>query len=64
MLETPLYAFIIFTVYYFLQKRELKNFYNERKAIRMHSQVMDIFHSQSDAIVAVKKPQSEEDKGD
>ena len=61
ILECPLYAIIAFLVYYLLQKRELKNFYRERKAIRMHGQVMDVFHSQSDAIVAVKKDHDVED---
>ena len=61
ILECPLYAIIAFVVYHLLQKRELKNFYRERKAIRMHGQVMDVFHSQSDAIVAIKKNHNEED---
>ena len=58
-LENPFYTFLFGVIFYMLQKRELKNFFAERRTQLKHEQVKTIFDSQSDAIVAVENNDAE-----
>ena len=60
-MEVPVYSMANFAIFYILQKRELKSFLRERKAIIKQEQVLEIFNAQSDAIVVINaiKPQIE-----
>ena len=53
--EVPTYAIAMGFVFYMLQRRELKNFFAERRAQLKQQEVTNIFNVQSDAIVAIEK---------
>ena len=55
LLEIPFYMIGCGVIFYMLQRRELKNFFAERRAQLKQEQVTTIFDSQSDAIVAIEK---------
>ena len=52
--QQPVYVMLCVVAFYMLQKRELKRFFQEQKAVRKERQVSDVLNAQSDAIVVIQ----------
>ena len=52
----PSFCIVLFTLFYVLQKRELKRFFQQRKSERKESQLNSVLNSHTEAIIVVEAP--------
>ena len=53
----PLTILFSIGLFYILQKRELKRFYEQEEAVKKEQQMTHILDNQSDSIVVIRKPE-------
>ena len=59
-----MYVLVCFVLFFILQKRELKRFFQEQKAVKKEQQVSDVLNSQSDAIVVIPADEQRTEEAD
>ena len=54
----PSFCIVLFTLFYVLQKRELKRFFQQRKSEKKESQLNSVLNSHTEAIIVVEAPKN------